>query len=83
MTESCEHDLLNSAHSYNGGKVPREDDLTSILQDYPGDPVDGARLQFQPNGHGGYRVSAAAATTEEKKGGVNLKSPGIGFSVER
>ncbi len=67
----------------NGGKLPREDELSSILKDYPRDPVDGAPLEFQPNGHGGYRVIAAAATAEERKGGVNLKSPGVGFSVEK
>ena len=71
----------------NGGGLPREDDLSEILKDYPRDPVDGAPLKYQPNSHAvgraGYRVIAAAATAEEKKGGLNPKSPGIGFSVKQ
>ena len=67
----------------NGGGLPREHELTSIFRVYPSDPVDGAPLKFQPKGDGGYRVIAEAATAEEKKGGANPKSPGIGFSIER
>jgi hypothetical protein len=63
--------------------LPGEDELNSILKDFPRDPVDGTRLEYHPNGHGGYRVIAPAATAAEKKGGVNLKSPGIGFSIEK
>jgi hypothetical protein len=64
-------------------RLPGEDEVSSILKGFPRDPVDGTRLQYRPNGHGGYRVIAAAATAAEKKGGVNLKSPGIGFSMEK
>jgi hypothetical protein len=67
----------------HGDRLPGEDELNSILKDFPRDPVDGKRLEYRSNGHGGYRISAPAASAAEKKGGVNLKSPGINFSIEK
>ncbi|MDB6037900.1 MAG: hypothetical protein JWM99_1741 [Verrucomicrobiales bacterium] len=65
----------------HGERLPREDELNLLFKDYPRDPLDGAPLQFHPDGHGAYRIIAVAATAAEKKGGVNANSPGIGFSI--
>ncbi len=67
----------------NGERSPREDELPSILKPYPRDPIDSTPLQFQTNSPGGFRITAAATTTQEKKDSPSLKSPGIGFSIEK
>jgi hypothetical protein len=67
----------------NEGRLPREAELASIFEHYPRDPTDGTRLQFQPTGHGGYRVIASAAIAEEKKVNANQNVRDIAFSIER
>jgi hypothetical protein len=67
----------------HGDRLPGKEELNSILNDFPRDPVDGTRLEYRPNGQGGYRIIAPAATAAEKKNGGNLKSLGIGCSIEK